>query len=120
MKILCDVHLPYRLVNFLISKGIEAIHANQILNKWHTADADLSRYADENNYILITKDSDFRDSYFLKKTPRKLVRVTLGNISNDELIKSFESHLPLFEENYPKDYFYIEINEDSTVIVLFE
>lgn len=120
MKILCDVHLPYRLVNFFKSKGIEAIHANHILKKWNTEDSDLSHYADENNFILITKDSDFRDSFFLRKTPKKLVRVTLGNVSNNDLIKLFEEHFDLLNENYTKDFFYIELNKESVVIVLFE
>ena len=120
MKILCDVHFPYRLVNFFKKKGIEAIHTNDILKKWNTEDSDLSRYADENNFILITKDSDFRDSFFLRKTPRKLVRVTLGNISNNELIKLFEEHFDLLKENYSKIFFYLELNKDSVVLVLFE
>ena len=61
MKVICDVHLPYRLVNFFISKGIHAFHVNSILEKWNTKDADLSWYADAEDRMLITKDSDFRE-----------------------------------------------------------
>ena len=117
MKVLCDVHISYRLVNFFKDKGAEATHVNKILNKWNTQDEDICRYADENDCILISKDSDFRDSFFLKKTPRKLVRVTLGNISNDELLKLFEEHFALLKETYSKKVFYMELDKEPTVIV---
>ncbi len=32
MKVICDVHLPKRLVTFFIENGIEAIHGSEILN----------------------------------------------------------------------------------------
>ncbi|MBN1767744.1 MAG: DUF5615 family PIN-like protein, partial [Prolixibacteraceae bacterium] len=45
-------------------------------------DSDLSKYADQNDYVFITKDSDFRDSYFVKQSPKKLIKINLGNIPN--------------------------------------
>jgi len=72
MVFLLDVHLPISLSKFL-SKQIscEAIHVNQILQKWHTSDADISKYADENDMIVITKDSDFKNSHFINKLLKK-------------------------------------------------
>ncbi|WP_409049702.1 DUF5615 family PIN-like protein [Runella sp. MFBS21] len=32
--------------------------------------------------MVVTKDEDFRNSFFLQHTPRKLIRIILGNISN--------------------------------------
>ncbi len=52
--------------------GFECIHVNAILDKWHSKDAEIAKYVDENNYILITKDSDFRDSFFIKNSPKKI------------------------------------------------
>ncbi len=86
MKIVCDVHLPQRLVSFLIKEGIEAIHGSSILDSWTTEDHEFSKYADENEYVFVTKDADFRNSHFLNGSPRKLIKIDLGNISNDELI----------------------------------
>ena len=40
----------------------EAIHVNDILDKWNTKDAAISEYADSHDCIIITKDADFRDS----------------------------------------------------------
>ncbi len=64
MRFLCDVHISYKLTNFFISKGLESIHVNNILDKSETKDSDICKIADHNNFVIITKDSDFRDSCF--------------------------------------------------------
>ena len=85
MKFLFDVHISYKLVTYLKSLGFKTIHVNEILNKSETKDSDICKYADKNDLIVVTKDSDFRDSYFIKRTPRKLIKINLGNIPNQEL-----------------------------------
>ena len=64
MKFLCDVHISYKVVKFFSEAGYETIHVNQILESWKTKDKDICEYADKNDFIVITKDYDFRDSYF--------------------------------------------------------
>ncbi len=86
MKLLCDVHISFKLVNYLRSLGYETVHVNQILDKWFTKDDAISSYADENDMIVLTKDIDFRNSFLIKNTPKKLVRIKLGNLSNAILI----------------------------------
>jgi|PlaIllAssembly_1097288.scaffolds.fasta_scaffold2863849_1 predicted nuclease of predicted toxin-antitoxin system len=39
MKVLCDVHLSYRLVNRLRQRGVDAVHVNRILDGYATKDA---------------------------------------------------------------------------------
>jgi predicted nuclease of predicted toxin-antitoxin system len=70
MQFLCDVHISHKIVNYLNSAGYKTIHVNSILDKWYTKDIDICTYADNNDFIVITKDSDFRDSYFIKRTPK--------------------------------------------------
>ena len=113
MKILCDVHLPIKLVEFLKSNAIDAIHGSKILDGWYTNDADFCRYADENDFIFVTKDNDFRDSHIIKKTPSKLIKINLGNISNQKLIKIFSVNLNYIIEIFKKESAYIEINYDN-------
>lgn len=114
MKFLCDVHISFKLVNFLNSKGFECVHVNAILNKWFTEDKLIAKYADENDCILITKDADFRDSYFIKNTPKKLVKINLGNISNIDLIKIIDSNLDKMVALNCNDNFIIEIDIDNS------
>ena len=92
MKVLCDVHLPYRLVNQLRTRGVDATHVNRILDGSETKDAAVAAFADANGMVPITKDSDFRDSHLLAGTPSRLVRVTLGNLSNAALLTLFNEH----------------------------
>lgn len=117
MKFLCDVHISYKLSNFLTSLGFESIHINDILNKSETIDSDLCDYADLNDYVIITKDSDFRDSYFVKQTPRKLIKINLGNIQNQELIKIFADNIGAIEKLDNKRNFLLEIGKDDLNLI---
>jgi predicted nuclease of predicted toxin-antitoxin system len=120
MKFLCDVHISFKLVNAIKKLGYNCIHVNDILDKWFSKDTEISNFADENDYILISKDADFRDSFFVNQTPKKLIKVNLGNISNTELIKIVSDNILKFE-HVTKNHnnFIIEIDiENSNYITL--
>lgn len=70
MKFLCDVHISYKLVNHHRVLGFTVIHVNEMLNNWFTSDSMISKFADENDLIVITKDSDFRNSFYIKRSPK--------------------------------------------------
>ncbi|AEI47410.1 DUF5615 family PIN-like protein [Runella slithyformis] len=115
MKFICDVHISYKLVRFLTTKGLEACHVNSLENKWYTKDGEICRFADANDLIVITKDEDFRNSFFLQRTPRKLIRILLGNISNASLISLFDKYLSLIQELGENERFYLEMGDTITV-----
>lgn len=115
MKFLCDVHISIKLVKFLISKNYECTHVNTILDKWFTKDHEIAKYTDQNNLILITKDADFRDSYYLKNTPKKLVKINLGNISYAELILILDENLSKIEQLNSNSNFILEIDFDNLI-----
>lgn len=93
MKVLCDVHLPYRLVNWLRQRGVDATHVNGILDGSVTKDAAVAAFADANRMILITKDTDFRDSHFLTGAPSRLIRVTPGQLVERRLTETVRKAL---------------------------
>lgn len=111
MKFLCDVHISYKLVKHIESFGYTAVHVNTILDKWFSKDADIIAYADLHDFIIVSKDADFRNSYFLKKQPRKLIKINLGNTSNNRLIEIFSELLILLEKVDTSKAFLIEIDE---------
>ncbi|WP_375578566.1 DUF5615 family PIN-like protein [Marivirga tractuosa] len=113
MKFLCDVHISYKIVNTLKSIGFDAIHVNEILNKSETKDSDICEFADKKDYVVITKDSDFEDSYRVKNTPRKLLKISLGNISNQLLITIFEENIGNLKRLESEKSFFIEFNKDG-------
>jgi len=97
MKFLCDVHISFKLVATVKKLGFDCIHINSILEGYYTKDEQISEFVDQNDYTLITKDADFRNSFFIKNTPKKLFKINLGNISNTELILIFEQNLSKIE-----------------------
>jgi predicted nuclease of predicted toxin-antitoxin system len=117
MKVLCDVHISYKLVRFFKEKGIEAVHVNELPDKWFTKDAVISHYADTEGYTVISKDVDFKNSHFLQNTPHRLIRITLGNISNKELLTIFDTNLDLFLLNTAESKCFIEIFDTHISVI---
>ena len=116
MTFLIDVHLPISFSKFLNSYSYcTSIHINQVLQKWHTSDCDICKYADDNNLVVVTKDGDFKNSHFINHTPQKVIRVVLGNISNADLILLFTQHLPLILPLSAKKELYIEIGSQILI-----
>jgi predicted nuclease of predicted toxin-antitoxin system len=111
MKFLCDVLISYKIVNALQSLGFDAIHVNKILDKSETKDSDICKFADEKDYVVVTKDYDFEDSYRVKNTPKKLIKINLGNISNQVLIKIFEENFENLSKLITVNSFFVEFND---------
>lgn len=112
MKVLIDAHLPKRLSEILSGLDIESKHTLDLPKKNETPDHEIIQIADQEEWIVVTKDSDFLDNYILDGCPKKLLIVSIGNINNQKLIQLFEKNLDtlkiLFEENSV-----IEINEEE-------
>jgi len=115
MNFLCYVHIPYRLVTHFLRMRHQAVHVNSILNGSHSKDIDIARFADFNHQIVITKDEDFKNLHFAANTPKKLIRVLLGNISTQSLIDVFQIHLVQLEKIQKVDQFYIEIGKHQFI-----
>lgn len=97
MKFLCDVHIPIKLAKHLNNLGFESIHVNTVLDKWFTSDSKIAGFSDSNDFTLITKDFDFKNSFLVNKTPKKLIKINLGNISNTQLIEIFNRFISEIE-----------------------
>jgi len=118
MHFLIDVHLPIRLSKFFNDQSnCSSVHVNQILQKWNTSDADICKYADRHSMVVVTKDTDFKSSHFINKTPEKVIRVILGNIGNDELLLLMNKYLPFILSVSEKERFYIELSREQITII---
>ncbi len=93
MKFLIDAQLPGRLAEFLIQAGHDAVHTSELPDGNRSADRQIAQRADSDGRIVVTKDGDFRDSHLLARSPRQLLVVATGNITNDVLLELFELHL---------------------------
>lgn len=117
MKFLCDVHISYKIVKYLRSSGFETVHINEILDKWHTKDGDICTYADVNDLIVLTKDADFKNSFLISNTPKKLIKVNLGNISTSVLVDAISKNLQAIQNLYSMGGFLIELDKDSVTFI---
>ena len=93
MKFLIDAQLPALLARRLIEAGHDAIHTLDLPGGNRTPDDEIAHLADVDDRVVVSKDGDFRDSHLLRGTPKKLLIVATGNITNRELIALFEEHL---------------------------
>lgn len=119
MGFLCDVHIALRLVRFLSEAGHHAVHVNSILAGSHTRDGEISAYADDQGMVVITKDRDFRNSFLIRHSPQKVIRVCLGNVSNEILIEAFRKNQARIEEIDGKYISYlIELGQDGMLTVI--
>ncbi len=117
MKFLIDAQLPKKLSNYLSEKGYDSIHSLDLPNQNKTSDTDINLYSIENKRIVISKDSDFYNSYLQNVEPYKLIYLTLGNISTKDLIELFEkNHTRIFEEIQLNSV--VMINRTSIITIL--
>lgn len=118
MKFLCDVHISIRLAKHITQRGFECIHVNNILDGFFTKDSEIAQFADQNKFVLITKDRDFKNSFLLRGIPARLIKVNLGNISNDKLIGMLDQHLPQIQILHDASkLFMVELESDGSLTV---
>ncbi len=89
MKFLLDAQLPPSLKNLFTANGYDCIHTLDLESGNDTTDKIINQISVAEQRIVITKDSDFFDSFIVKKEPYKLIFVKLGNTSKKELIQFF-------------------------------
>ena len=93
MRFLIDAQLPRRLVAQLRQEGLEAIHTLDLSDDNRTTDRVINELSIKEQYVIVTKDSDFVESFLLRRAPWKLLLVSTGNIGNDELETLFLSSI---------------------------
>lgn len=115
MRVLCDVHIPYRLVNRLRELGVEATHVNRVLDGAMSKDPAIAEFVDAHDMLLITKDGDFRDSHLVTGTPARVLRLTLGNLTNSELISLVEAHWIAIAKICVGESCYMELSREGLI-----
>lgn len=92
MRFLIDAQLPARLARLFESFGHDAVHSSEMPDGNRSSDAAIKTMADTEDRVVVTKDRDFRDDHLLQGTPRRLLIVETGNISNIDLLSLFETN----------------------------
>lgn len=100
MKFLVDAQLPARLARFLQRAGHDARHTTELPEGNRTSDDEVTKVADAEDRVVISKDTDFRIAHQLHGQPRRLLVVSMGNVSNNDLLAVFEAHLDIIVEAF--------------------
>ena len=115
MKFLIDAHLPRKLCALLQELGCEAYHTMDLPTGNASTDLEITLFADTNNLVIMTKDSDFVDAHLLVQRPKKLLHISVGNISNQNLLK-------LVQHNYEAifraltEFDFVELSATSLIV----
>ena len=115
MKFLIDANLPKKLAELLRTRGHEAIHTLELPKANRTADAELMSYADLNDFIVIFKDADFVDAFYLQNAPKKLLLISTGNISNRDLEQLVAANIETVVETFKNNRF-VELSRTEIVV----
>ena len=85
MKLLFDQNLSRRLVR-LLETGFPGSRHVSDLGLETATDQTIWDYAADHGYVIVSKDSDFRQLAFLRGPPPKAIWVGLGNASTRDIL----------------------------------
>jgi len=114
MKFLVDAQLPVRLARFLQASGYDTLHTRDLPQQNATSDTNINEIAIKQERVVITKDSDFVDSFMTIQKPSKLLLISTGNIRNSELEHIFKKNLSILVELLENND-YVEIDRDRII-----
>ena len=86
MKFIVDTQLPPLLSTYLKYLGFDSIHTSDFIDGHLLNDNEIIEIAKKESRIIITKDKDFFDQFFIIGSPPKILLLKTGNINNDNLI----------------------------------
>lgn len=107
MKLLLDQNLSPRLVSRLADLYPESQHVS-FLGLDQADDRAVWEYANQNDFIVVTRDSDFSELSILRGFPPKVVWIRRGNCSTRQIEEILRSHYQVI----------IQFNEDQNLGVL--
>ena len=115
MRFLVDAHLPRRLVDRLRDAGHDAVHTKDLPTGNRTTDRKIIDVSLRDKSVVITKDQDFVDSMTLKGEPHKLLLISTGNISNDDLENLFVPNIAAIAAAFQTSDF-VEISRTALIV----
>lgn len=116
MKFLVDAHLPPGLCALLQAAGHVTLHTIKLPAANQTPDGFLNELSLREQWVVITKDTDFYHSHLLHGKPWKLLLVRTGNLRARELKSLFGQHLPAIVASLDKNSL-VELDRQTVRIV---
>jgi predicted nuclease of predicted toxin-antitoxin system len=115
MKFLVDAQLPRRLALAIQGQGHDVLHTLDLPHANRTSDTHINELSAREQRIVITKDADFVSSLLISARPYKLLLISTGNITNNDLeallVPQFPKIVAAFENHR-----FLEINRLAMII----
>ena len=102
MKLLLDQNLSRRLVPVL-EQCFPGTTQVALINMDKASDEEIWCYAKQNDFCIVTKDSDFEEFSLIKGSPPKVIWIKLGNTCNQELLHALINNKAYIEETLGRD-----------------
>ena len=115
MKWLIDAQLPMRIVEIFGDAGQDALHTRQLPEANATSDETLRAISVQQQRIIDSKDADLVHSYWLRRSPWKLLLISTGNISNQALRALLGANLTAVLAAF-MDHAFVELHRDGFII----
>lgn len=103
------------LATYLSWKGFDAIHTTHFPEGHLLQDADIVKIAIEENRVIVTKDADFPDSFFLKGAPPRIIHLRLGNLRNRELTAFLETRWSMIQDLLSQDSGMLVLSQEQII-----
>jgi predicted nuclease of predicted toxin-antitoxin system len=97
MKLLFDENLSVKLVSRLASDFPGSVHP-ELLKMRATSDQELWKFARAQDFVIVTKDSDFRHLAVVRGPPPKVIWLRLGNQGTNATVAMLQTHKPSIEQ----------------------
>jgi predicted nuclease of predicted toxin-antitoxin system len=85
MKLLLDQNLSRKLVKQIEEAYPDSCHITSVLAESST-DRDIWLFAEENDFVIVTKDDDFEQRSVLLGHPPKVIWIRLGNCRTADVV----------------------------------
>jgi predicted nuclease of predicted toxin-antitoxin system len=114
VNFLVDAQLPRRLAYRLRDAGHDVLHTLDLPASNRTTDAETNQLSTRDLRVVITKDTDFVDSFLLFHRPHKLLLVSTGNVTNVDLEDLFVPQIPAIAAAF-ESYDYLELTRTALI-----
>jgi len=101
VKLLFDQNLSHRLVGLLADLFPDSEHVRNVGLK-AADDPIVWDYAKDNDFVVVSKDSDFHQRSLVLGSPPKVIWVRLGNCSTadvEQLLRHYEDSIKEFDDD---------------------
>ena len=94
--------------------GHDTIHTLDLPAANRTTDEEINELSARDLRVVITKDTDFVDSFLLFHRPYKLLLISTGNIANANLEELFVAEIPAIAAAF-ESYDYLELTRTTLI-----